>query len=211
VIIDSTGPAVTITFPEPGGKNGWFVSSPVVGTVAATDASGVEALTCTGGTLGLVAGGTASLTVAGEGVHDVRCTATDGVGNGSDAAATVKIDTTAPAVTCSGNPPTLWPPDHGLVDVTTTVAVDGGASGAAGAVLTQAASSEPDDGLGDGDTADDLQGWEIGTADTTGRLRAERSGTGAGRVYTLTYTGADGAGNTSTCAVTVKVTHDQGK
>jgi hypothetical protein len=95
--------------------------------------------------------------------------------------------------------------------VTTTVAVDGGASGAAGAVLTKAASSEPDDGLGDGDTANDIQGWEVGTPDTTGELRAERSGTGPGRVYTLTYTGVDVAGNTSACAVAVKVPHDQSK
>jgi hypothetical protein len=95
--------------------------------------------------------------------------------------------------------------------VTTTVAVDGGASGAAGAVLTKAASSEPDDGLGDGDTANDIQGWEVGAADTIGQLRAERSGTGPDRIYTLTYTGADGAGNTSACRVTVKVTHDQAK
>jgi hypothetical protein len=54
-----------------------------------------------------------------------------------------------------------------------------------------------------------MQGWELGTADTHGQLRAERSGKGDGRAYTLRYTGADGAGNTATCSVAITVPHDQ--
>jgi hypothetical protein len=65
-------------------------------------------------------------------------------------------------------------------------------------------SNEPDSGAGD------IQGWMIGTAGTTGQLRAERSGSGNGRIYTLTYQGADRAGNTATCAAPVTVPHDQG-
>jgi hypothetical protein len=121
----------------------------------------------------------------------------------------VKIDVTAPSVACGASPPTLWPPDHRLVAVSTAVTVDGGASGSAGSILTDAKSSEPDNGLGDGDTANDIQGWTLGTGDTLGLLRAERRGTGPGRVYTLTYTGADAAGNTDTCSTTVAVPHDQ--
>lgn len=60
-------------------------------------------------------------------------------------------------------------------------AVDGGLSGSGGFVLTAATSSEPDDGLGDGDTVGDIQGFAIGTADAAGQLRAERSGKGTGR------------------------------
>lgn len=44
----------------------------------------------------------------------------------------------------------------------------------------------------------------------SGQLRAQRDGSGSGRVYTLHYTAADVAGNTSGCDATVKVPHDQG-
>ncbi len=73
------------------------------------------------------------------------------------------------------------------------------------------ASNEPDNGLGDGDTSNDIQGWAIGTADTSGQLRAERSGKITGRRYTLTYEAEDIAGNRSTCVTTVVVPHDRGK
>jgi hypothetical protein len=41
----------------------------------------------------------------------------------------------------------------------------------------------------------DIQGAEIGTADTTFSLRAERAGYGTGRFYTVTYTAVDGSDN----------------
>ena len=218
--LDAVAPVVQVTFPAPTGKNGWFTASPVTGSVTADDASDVTAITCTGATVGPLTGlGTpaarAPLIVTGDGIHEISCSATDGRGNagagpGSSATATVKIDATPPALVCSSSPPSLWPANHKLVDVTTTVTVDGGVSGSAGAaLLAVATSSEPDEGLGDGDAAKDIQGWELGTADTKGQLRAERSGKGNGRTYTLRYTGADGAGNTATCSVAVTVPHDQ--
>ena len=71
--------------------------------------------------------------------------------------------------------------------------------------LLSVTSNEADDGLGDGDTAGDIQDATIGTDDRDVSLRAERSGTGTGRVYTLTYQARDAAGNTSTAAVQVSV------
>jgi len=62
-------------------------------------------------------------------------------------------------------------------------------------------SNEPVNGTGDGDTAPD---WEVLDAHHV-RLRAERSATGAGRVYTVTISCADDAGNTSNRALTVTV------
>ena len=62
-------------------------------------------------------------------------------------------------------------------------------------------SDEAVDGLGDGDTAPD---WEIVDAGHV-RLRAERSATGDGRVYTITVTATDAAGNVTTKTVTVSV------
>jgi hypothetical protein len=55
-------------------------------------------------------------------------------------------------------------------------------------------SNEPEKGVGDGDTAPD---WEIIDAHHV-RLRAERSGEGTGRIYTITITCTDASGNTST-------------
>jgi hypothetical protein len=89
------------------------------------------------------------------------------------------------------------------------VVVDDAASGAADFTLTAVSSSEPDDARGDGDgkTTHDIQGFDVGSADTAGSLRAEREGTGPGRTYTLTYVARDGALNESTCTVTVTVPH----
>ena len=70
-----------------------------------------------------------------------------------------------------------------------------------------ATSNEPDNGLGDGDTAGDI---EI-TGALTLNLRAERSGTGNGHVYTITVEATDAAGNASTKTVTVSVPKSQGK
>jgi len=114
-------------------------------------------------------------------------------------------DATPPVVSCSASPSSLWPPDHKLRAVTTTVTVSDGGSGPSGFKLLQVTSSEPDDGLGDGDTADDIQRWQLGTPDTAGLLRAERSALGSGRVYTVTYEGADVAGNRARCSTTVVV------
>jgi len=62
-------------------------------------------------------------------------------------------------------------------------------------------SNEPVNGLGDGDTAPD---WDI-TGPMSLRLRAERSGVGGGRVYTITLECSDWSGNSVQRTVTVAV------
>jgi hypothetical protein len=78
--------------------------------------------------------------------------------------------------------------------------------------LLAAESSEPDDApdLGDGKTTDDIQDAALGTADPEVLLRAERSGNGPGRRYTLTYAARDASGNGTSAIVTVEVPHDLG-
>jgi hypothetical protein len=68
-------------------------------------------------------------------------------------------------------------------------------------------SSEPDNGQGDGDTANDI----VITGPMSVNLRAERSGKGNGRVYAITVEAEDAAGNTSTAVVNVTVAKSQGK
>ena len=49
------------------------------------------------------------------------------------------------------------------------------------------------------------QDAEIGANDGSFRLRSERSGTGPGRVYTVTYSAVDASKNTTTAVALVTV------
>ena len=57
---------------------------------------------------------------------------------------------------------------------------------------------------------DDMTGWTLNTPDTSGFVRAERSGGGRGRVYTLKYRATDLAGNTASCSLSVTVPREKG-
>ena len=56
----------------------------------------------------------------------------------------------------------------------------------------------------DDNTAPD---WVVGDGHHV-QLRAERGGAGAGRIYTITITVTDGAGNETTATAVVSVPHD---
>ena len=74
--------------------------------------------------------------------------------------------------------------------------------------ITQVTSNEPVNGKGDGNTAPD---WQI-LGNHTVALRAERSGNGSGRIYTITIQASDANGNLSDPkTVTVTVPKSQGK
>jgi hypothetical protein len=100
----------------------------------------------------------------------------------------------------------LWPPDHSM----RTVGIGGVTDPDGDAItitITGIMQDEPVNGLGDGDTAPDATG--VGAA--SAELRAERSGTGNGRVYVIAFSASDGKGGTCTGAVSVGVRHSQGK
>jgi hypothetical protein len=127
----------------------------------------------------------------------------DNAGNRSTASfGGIDIDQAAPVMTCSANPVSLGTPDHSLAPVTVTVELTDDQSGPGTSKLVSVTSSEPDSGLGIDDEADDIQGFEVGTADTDGFLRAERFNK-VGRTYTLTYQGTDAVGNAAICQTTV--------
>jgi hypothetical protein len=73
--------------------------------------------------------------------------------------------------------------------------------------ISSVSSNEPVNGLGDGDTSPD---WVV-TGASTLLLRAERSGTGTGRVYAVGSTCTDAAGNGVIGYAFVTVPHDQGE
>jgi len=123
------------------------------------------------------------------------------------------VDTTPPAITVTLDRTTLWPPNHKLVRVAAEVAVSDLCDPDPTFVLTSISSDEPDNGLGDGDQVNDIQGADLGTPDKEFFLRAERSGQGDGRTYTIAYTALDGCGtgpgNAATATVHVHVSHDR--
>ena len=114
----------------------------------------------------------------------------------------VHRDSQPPAFrTLSASTPTLWPPNHQMVSVSIDAALVDLLDAAPTARIVGVSSNEPIDGADDGNTSPD---WEI-TGPLTVSLRAERSGVGTGRVYTIQVEGRDSAGNTTLQAVTVSV------
>ncbi|HEY3052804.1 MAG TPA: M36 family metallopeptidase, partial [Thermoanaerobaculia bacterium] len=115
------------------------------------------------------------------------------------------LDAQPPAMSgVSATPSRIDSHDHKMVNVIVAY-TDSDNSGAEPICSLTVSSNEPIDGLGDGDTSPD---WEVVDAHHV-RLRAERSALGTGRVYTITISCADAAGNTTTAPVTVTVPHDQ--
>ena len=146
----------------------------------------------------------------GLGSTGVTLTATDSNGASASCSATVTVvDTTPPTITSvTVSPNTLWPPNHKMVPMKVTATTSDNCTVAPVCKIVAVTSNEPVNGTGDGDTAPD---WEI-TGNLTVNLRAERSGGGSGRVYSITTQCADAAGNSSTPqSVTITVPHDQGK
>jgi hypothetical protein len=125
------------------------------------------------------------------------CTATSSGGTASGSV-TIKRDATPPSVVCTPSLAQLWPPNGKLVPVTVDVEVADATSGPVGFVLIGAPPVNAAD-------------FEVGTPDVAGLLRATRPGGGGDRVYRLTYTASDAAGNASNCDATVTVPHDQHK
>jgi uncharacterized delta-60 repeat protein len=108
-------------------------------------------------------------------------------------------DTTPPHISsASVNPSILWPPNRKMVPVAVTVAATDDV-GPVSCSITAISSNEPVNGPGN--KAPD---WLI-TGSLTAQLRAERSGGGTGRLYTLALECQDGAENVATASVAVTV------
>jgi hypothetical protein len=146
---------------------------------------------------------------------NVTVTATDAAGN-TDVETVVLTakDVTAPGQpTVLANASSLWPPNHKMRDVKVTMSASDNcsANGAPTCRVVSITSNEPvnNDGSADGNTEVD---WEIPTnpegAEVWIKLRAERSGNGDGRVYTIHVECTDAAGNKSQSSTTVTVAHN---
>ena len=115
-------------------------------------------------------------------------------------------DVTPPVLNVSVDPAVLWPVNHAMVEITPTIHVSDDFDPSPSVTLVSITSNEGDNVRGDGNTSNDI-------LIDNGRiyLRAERSGVGNGRVYTLTWRASDQAGNSSVASATVTVPHDEKK
>jgi hypothetical protein len=128
-----------------------------------------------------------------------------GGNTGSDNVTVKVIDTTPPQISGIANPSTLWSPDHKYVEVSVNVTAYDICDPSPKITFLSITSSEPDNSLGDGNTVNDI----VIINDFTFNLRAERSGTGSGRTYNITYKAIDVSGNYAITSVTVEVPHNQ--
>lgn len=149
--------------------------------------------------------------VAPRGTSDWRFTAIDrGLQSHSVNTRVTVEDTTPPTVTLE-NDLCLWPANHKYVVLdaehdllrTTEDRCDEHPS----VRIVDVTSSEPDDGSGDGSTGADI----VLVDEKHVCLRAERSGRGEGRTYTVTLEVSDAAGNRRTVTQHVMVPHDQSR
>jgi len=217
VYSDAVDPVTTATSDAPPNANGWNQGGVSVSLEATDLASGlndtptgwVDTLrySLTGAQTGaetVVPGHSATFGISAEGVTTVRYFATDAAGNEESARTLdVKIDGTAPML--SGLPSegcTLGPPNHKLQRVGVVRASDAVSGIARGSFHVNATSNEPMD-PGDVAVTEDENGGLVVD------LRAERLGTStSGRVYQLTATAQDLAGNVVTRSATCVVPHD---
>gem|GEM_PF-6703600 len=123
-----------------------------------------------------------------------RLTVNDGFGGSSSDTATVTVANIndPPSIAAArASLSVLWSPDHRMVPVSIVGVTD--ANNNAVVKITSVTQDEATNGLGDGDTPVDA----IINADGTALLRAERAGTGDGRVYRVGFTASDFEGSVS--------------
>ena len=218
VYSDAIAPVTTATVNPAPNANGWNQAAVSVGLDATDLASGLND-TPTGwvdllryslagaqtGAETVVPGHSASFGVAAAGVTKITYSATDAAGNEElTRTIDVKIDGAAPVL--SGLPSegcTLWPTNHKLQRVAVLRASDAVAGIAPGSFQVNATGNEPIDPSDVVVTEDENGGLVV-------ELRAERSGTSkSGRIYHLTATARDLAGNEVIGTATCTVPHDK--
>ncbi len=144
----------------------------------------------------------AAFTIDTDGVNTVEYRAVHTSGEtGKSTLLAIPIDRTAPSVNVTLDQAVLWPPNQKLAQVNVVVEASDEASDIDSVVLTSITSNEELQ-------PEDIQDADYGTPDTAFLLRAARSGQGSGRIYTITYTVTDQAGNETVVTAEVQVPHD---
>lgn len=136
------------------------------------------------------------------GTTKISYTATDASGDTATATQTITvIDNSPPAISnASLSQTVIWPPNQKMVTVTVNYTTTDNCSGTVTAKISSITSNEP------------IKASDAVIVDTHHvSLRADRLGTGKGRVYSIVITATDSHGNSSNKTLTVNVPHDQGR
>ena len=204
---ETTAPeTVATTDPStPNGANGWFTSNVTVTLSASDNCSGVASTeySLDGVTFQPYTG---SFTISTEGATTVSFRSTDLVGNVETLKTlVVMIDKSAPTVSLSANPTSITPPNGKMVPV--TLSLDGADAVSGLASVSYAVTDEYGATLSIPTRS--LSGNSASWTETL-LVEARRNGEDLdGRVYTVTATLTDVAGNTATTSVNIVVSHDQ--
>jgi hypothetical protein len=117
----------------------------------------------------------------------------------------------ASAIDCSGaalSQGVIWPPNHTMVPENIVGVTTDPSLMPVAITINSIYQDEPVNALGSGNTAPDGTGVNTSTA----YVHAERAGPGTGRIYFITFTTMDQAGNTcGPIPLQANVPHDQGQ
>lgn len=149
----------------------------------------------------------------GVGTHTIELRVVDAALAEGVATVYVEVqDTTAPTLVVESSHSELWPPNFKMVTVTieaktSDICCDNPT------LSVEVCSDEPIDGTGDGAFAPDWDNIVIDqdTDTITLELRAERSGIGDGRTYTVLITATDCHENSSVAPIAISVPHQFAK
>jgi hypothetical protein len=200
-VVDTTAPVITACPPE----RVISADNTCQGVVPDLTKDVVALDNCTPSSALVVVQTPAAGTPVGLGRTPVTLTVRDAAGNAATCVSAVTVvDTTPSAITNpTASPSSLWPPNHKMVDVTVAYGLSDNCAGVVASSLSISC-NEPVNGGGDGNTSVD---WQVIDAHHV-QLRAERSGTGIDRIYTIAITALDAAGNVSSTSVSVIVSHN---
>lgn len=134
------------------------------------------------------------------GTTNVTLLVEDAHGSSSCTATVTVADESAPTVKTGTALSLLWPPDHNLINVGLQVTRSDNCT--ANTALSVVVYANEDDEL---PTADGNFSPDAITTNSTVLLRSERGGSGIGRVYLISVSAKDAAGNTGVACATVVV------
>lgn len=201
-VVDTTAPVVTLN-----GANPMTVEC----HTSFVDPGATANDSCAGNlTSEIVVSGNVNPNVVG--TYVLTYSVTSGGLTGSASRVVKVIDTTPPVIILNGLSPTMSTPDKNLdtfsvTDFVTAVTDSCATSlSVSSVVITKVTSDEGDDTKGKGNSS-----IIIGSNCRSVQLRADRDGSGNGRVYTITFSVSDASGNKSTATAKVTVPKAKGQ